>query len=249
MNINLDDQRILVTGASRGIGFAITEQLLTSGADVVAQYRENHTFDQLEDRFGRKLLPVKADLSNTEDVLRLYTEITKSQVHGVVHNAGVALSSSIDKPVQDWISDWDYTMKVNFDAVGIMSKLFIDHFRENKGGRFVFITSRAIHRGDTIEYMAYGASKSGMSNILKTIARSEGKNNIKAFGIAPGFTKTDMAQDFIEEYGESIVKDDIVLENLTTPKDIAPMVAMFLSGKVDHATGSILDINAGSYVR
>ena len=118
MNINLDGQRILVTGASRGIGFAITEQLLESGAEVVAQYRENQTFDQLKDRFGSNLLAVKADLSNTDDVQKLYTETTKSRVHGVVLNAGVALSSAIDKPVQDWISDWEYTMKVNFDAVG-----------------------------------------------------------------------------------------------------------------------------------
>lgn len=249
MEIDLQGQRILVTGASRGIGFAITKELLSSGASVIAHYHSNDTFSQLVDEYKDKILPIKADLSDPKEILGLYSSVSEQRIDGVVLNAGVALSSAIDKPIEDWISDWQFTMRVNFDAAGILSKLFIPHFREHHGGRLVFITSRAIHRGDTLEYMAYGASKAGMSNILKTIARSEGQSNIKAFGIAPGFTKTDMAQDFIDEYGESIVLDDIVLDKLTTPKDIAPMVTMFLSGNADHATGSILDINAGSYVR
>ncbi|MFT6873422.1 MAG: 3-oxoacyl-[acyl-carrier protein] reductase, partial [Roseivirga sp.] len=70
----------------------------------------------------------------------------------------------------------------------------------------------------------------------------------KAFNIAPGFVRTDMAQDFMDQYGESFALDDIALTELTEPKNIAPMVVLLASGLADHATGTTIDINAGSYV-
>ena len=84
--------------------------------------------------------------------------------------------------------------------------------------------------------------------LTRSIARGFGKDGIKAFNIAPGFTKTDMAQSFIDQYGEAHAMSDIALERLTEPGDIAPMVTFLLSGLGDHATGGTFDINAGSYV-
>lgn len=81
------------------------------------------------------------------------------------------------------------------------------------------------------------------------IARGFGKQGIKAFLVAPGFTRTEMAQSFIDRYGENYAVNDIALERLTEPDDIAPTVAFLLSGYADHATGSTIDLNAASYVR
>ena len=111
------------------------------------------------------------------------------------------------------------------------------------------IASRAAFRGDTPDYLAYAASKAGMVALSKSIARAYGKEGIKAFSIAPGFTKTAMAQKSIDKYGEDFVVKDIALNNLTEPKDISPIVTLICSGKFDHGTGSCIDINAGSYVR
>ncbi len=66
--------------------------------------------------------------------------------------------------------------------------------------------------------------------------------------IAPGFVRTDMSQEFIQQYGESHAKGDLALERLTEPKDIAPLVTFIASGMADHATGATFDINAGSYL-
>jgi NAD(P)-dependent dehydrogenase (short-subunit alcohol dehydrogenase family) len=85
-------------------------------------------------------------------------------------------------------------------------------------------------------------------SLTKSIARAFGKEEIKAFVVAPGFTKTEMAQQFINQYGEDFAKSDIALNELTLPEDIAPTVAFLLSGMMDHATGTTIDINAGSYV-
>jgi len=251
MKIDLSSQRIIVTGASRGIGLAICNQLLQSGAHVIALYNTTkQSLQQLKHTFPNQLHIYQIDLRREQDViLRMKNIVSEYQINGVVLNAGIAISAPFDDDVESWLSSWKDTMKVNLDVPGLITRLILPHFRKNEGGRFLFMASRASHRGDTIEYMAYGASKAGMANLVKTIARYEGKNNIKAFGIAPGFTKTEMAQAFIDEYGEDIVLKDIALKEMTTPEDIAPTAAFFMSGMADHATGSILDINAGSYVR
>ena len=84
--------------------------------------------------------------------------------------------------------------------------------------------------------------------LTRSIAKSFGKKGIKAFNIAPGFVRTDMAKAFISQYGEEYAKGDIALERLTEPKDLAPLIAFLASGMSDHATGSTFDINAGSYL-
>ena len=87
-------------------------------------------------------------------------------------------------------------------------------------------------------------------SLTKTIARSFGKkDNVFAFSIAPGFVNTEMAQSFIKENGEDFVKKGIQLNRLTEPKDISPVVSLICTGKMDHSTGSTIDINAGSYLR
>jgi NAD(P)-dependent dehydrogenase (short-subunit alcohol dehydrogenase family) len=96
--------------------------------------------------------------------------------------------------------------------------------------------------------MTYAASKAGMVALTKSIARAFGKSSITAFTVAPGFTRTDMAQDFMDAYGEAHAVNDIALNRLTEPEDIAPIVTLLASGLADHATGTSIDVNAGSYV-
>ena len=110
------------------------------------------------------------------------------------------------------------------------------------------MASRAAFRGDTPDYMAYAASKAGVVALTRSIARGLGKEGITAFVLAPGFVKTDMAQDFIDQYGESVVLDDLALDRLTEPADLAPLAVLLASGLMDHATGCTIDVNAGSYV-
>jgi NAD(P)-dependent dehydrogenase (short-subunit alcohol dehydrogenase family) len=88
-----------------------------------------------------------------------------------------------------------------------------------------------------------------MVALTRSIARGFGKRGVKAFVVAPGFTRTEMAQAFIDQYGETYATSDIALERMTEPDDIAPTVAFLLSGLADHATGSTIDLNAASYVR
>ena len=251
MNIDLSNKNVLVTGASRGIGKAIAEQLLNSGAKVAAHYNASPIqLDGLTEDQLKNLSTFKADLSNADETAKLFDQVigTIGHLDVIVNNAGLALKSELAEPVDDFVSKWQTTMAVNLQAVAILCKQGILHFAARKSGIIINISSRAAFRGDTSEYLAYAASKGGVVALTRSIARAYGKQGIVAFNIAPGFVQTDMADEFIATYGEAIVKDDIALEQLTQPKDLAPMVAFLASGLANHATGGTFDVNAGSYV-
>ncbi len=270
MKVDLTGLNVLVTGGSRGIGAGICHGLIAAGARVAVQYRsageaaeaviregegmisanENNPPDGPEDPVTRKSQAFQADLSSPEGCTQLFLEAIEAFGHldVLVNNAGVAIHSPIDKPSEQWLADWEKTMAVNLTATALLSRLAIQHFQERGGGRMIHISSRAAFRGDTPEYLAYAASKAGMVSLHRSIARGYGKQGIKSFLIAPGFVRTDMAQDFIDTYGEEHAVSDLALDTLTEPKDLAPTVVLLASGLADHATGSTIDINAGSYV-
>ncbi len=251
LNIDLSGQTVLVPGSSRGIGKAIVEALLEAGAWVIAH--RNRTPLTIE---HPRLQSIAFDLNRPEaipsfwqDCLHLLRQQTMPPLKGVVLNAAVALRAPLDMPFEDWFNAWEQSMRVNVGAAAALAKEVLPYFRAQQEGRFVWIASRAAFRGDTPEYWAYAASKSAMLGVSRSIARFHGKEGIRSFALAPGFNMTDMAKDFIDAYGEDYVKNDIALERITQPRDVALWVPWLLSGYADHATGATFDVNAGSYVR
>lgn len=251
--INLTGKNIFVTGASRGIGKAIAIQLAELGANVAIHYQKNKAAaEAICNEIGQNAFTVQADLSESNEVLTCFNEVVNKfgKLDVIVNNAGIALLSGIEKNDQDWVNDFTQTINVNLLATSLLCKKSIDHFKTNQiPGIIINIASRAAYRGDTAEYMIYAASKGGVVSLTKSIARAFGKDNITAFTIAPGFVRTDMAQDFINEYGEEPVLGNLALNELTEPEDVANVVAFLASGKAKHATGTNIDVNAGSYVR
>jgi len=251
MKIDLTDKNILVTGASRGIGKAIAEQLLRSGATVGAHYNATPIkLNELSVEEITRLTMFKADLTNTEETGQLLKQVVDRLGHldVVINNAGLVVKSSIDDPLEEFIQKWQTTMAVNLQAVGVLCNQAIQHFAKRHSGIIINISSRAAFRGDTADYLAYAASKGGVVALTRSIARAYGKQGIVAFNIAPGFVKTNMADEFIKEYGAGFIKDDIALEEITQPQDLAPLVTLLASGLANHATGGTFDVNAGSYV-
>jgi len=251
MYINLSGLTILVTGASKGIGKAIATRLAEAGATVAIHYNTNlNKAEMLAQSVGNESKAFQADFSKPEEVIKLFNKVIEEYdtIDVLVNNAGIAIRTEFNIGEKEWLADWTQTMMVNLNATGLLCKKVIEHFQKNRNGRIINITSRAAFRGDSPEYMAYAASKGGVVSLTRSIARAYGKDGIKAFNIAPGFTRTDMAEEFIKAYGEEHAMQDIALDKLTEPKDIAPMVTFLASGMADHATGCTIDINAGSYV-
>lgn len=252
MHIDLTDKVALVTGASRGIGRAIARHLADSGARVAAQYRESREpIRELEDVYDGRLAGFQADLADIGACERLFEAALGhfGSVDVLVNNAGVAIHMPLSDASENWKASWETTMHVNLRAPELLCRLAITHFRTRGGGRIINIASRAAFRGDTLEYMTYAASKGGLVALTRSIARYGGPDNVRAFVIAPGFVRTDMAQDFIDEYGEAHLLEGLAADRLTLPEDIAPLVVFLAGGLADHATGATIDINAASYVR
>jgi 3-oxoacyl-[acyl-carrier protein] reductase len=252
MKIDLTDKNILVTGSNSGIGHAIATELLNSGANVALHYNKNSSgVNQLLEQFPEKCKIFQADFNNVNEVIELFNKTISwcEKLDILINNAGMTIMNSIDLDDTTWINNWNTIMNINLLATGILSKKALQHFKNNANGRIINIASRAAFRGDTPNYLAYAASKAGMVALVKSIARGFGKDGITAFSIAPGFTRTAMAQMSIDKHGEDFVVQDISLNRLTEPNDIAPIVTLICSGKFDHGTGSNIDINAGSYVR
>jgi 3-oxoacyl-[acyl-carrier protein] reductase len=248
LTIDLTGKNALVTGASQGIGQAIAGKLVEAGARV-ALHHFSHAID-IRDFPPGPVQPFQADLSSPAQARQLFSSVLESfgRLDILVNNAGLAIDSPLELDDERWLADWQYIMNVNLTACGILCREAVRHFQSRGGGRIINIASRAAFRGDIAAYLAYASSKGGVVSLTRSLARAFGKDNIQAFVIAPGFTRTKMAQQFIDIHGEDLVLKDIALTRLTEPDDIAPTVAFLASGLADHATGCTIDINAASYV-
>lgn len=255
---NLNGETYLVTGASRGIGNAVANALLDLGANVVGGYSAAPgQLKGLWAEFGDdRLLTVQVDLSEPGAGARLWEAAMdfKGSVDGLVNNAGIAPSTDYKGSDDIWQADWAKTMQVNVQAVADLCRAAILHFEnerekdEDFTGRIVTVASRAAFRGDQPDSLHYAASKGALIALMRSIARGFAGKGIYAFTIAPGWVDTDMAEVAKKPGNEWMLKE-IPMGALVPPREIADMIAFLLSGKVDHATGTNVDMNGASYVR
>ena len=252
MRLDLDGRVVLVTGAARGIGRAVAVALAESGATVAVHCRkERPEVKEMVRSLGRGARIFPADFSRPGTATTLFKQVIEhyGRLDVLINNAGVAIESPTELSDSEWMDNWQATLQVNLTATAELCRAAIPHFKDQGGGRIINIASRAAFRGDTVEYLAYAASKGGVVALTRSLARGYGKQNIKAFVVAPGFVRTDMAQSFFDSYGEDLALNDIALPRLTEPKDLAPLIVFLSGGYADHATGGTFDVNAGSYVR
>jgi len=248
--------KVLLTGSSKGIGYKIAEDLLAEGHELALHYNKNESpIDALLKKDKTGSFSIQADLSQQEDIKKM-VENTIGKLSFpdcIINNAGIAESADISLDINDWSKMFDKTIDVNLKAPSIIFKEFLKYKREKKINsrlRIINIASRAAFRGEQQDYISYACSKGGIISLTKTMSRSFGEtDNIVAISIAPGFVRTDMAQSFIDKHGEDVVGQGITLDRLTEPKDISPLVSLIVSGKMDHSTGSTIDVNGGSFLR
>ena len=248
--------KVLLTGSSKGIGYKIAKDLIKEGHQLALHYNSNKSFlEALINEYSSNSFTVKADLSVKNEITNLVDSTIEnlSFPDCIINNAGIAESADITLDLNNWSKMFDKTINVNLKAPSLIFKEFLKYKRERKIKsrlRFINIASRAAFRGEQQDYISYACSKGGVISLTKTMSRSFGEtDNIVAFSIAPGFVRTEMAQSFIDKHGEDVVKQGITLDRLTEPKDISPIVSLIVSGKMDHSTGSTIDVNGGSFLR
>ena len=248
--------KVLLTGSSKGIGYKIAKDLIKEGHQLALHYNSNRSsLEVLINEYSSNSFIVKADLSVENEIKNLVDDTIEnlSFPDCIINNAGIAESADIKLDLNNWGKMFDKTIDINLKAPSLIFKEFLKYKREKKIKsrlRFINIASRAAFRGEQQDYISYACSKGGMISLTKTMSRSFGEtDNIVAISIAPGFVRTEMAQSFIDKHGEDVVKHGITLDRLTEPKDISPIVSLIVSGKMDHSTGSTIDVNGGSFLR
>jgi 3-oxoacyl-[acyl-carrier protein] reductase len=227
--------RILLTGASRGIGASIALRLATAGADVVGTGRED---GDLADP-GTPALLWQSALDRLD-----------GRIDVLINNAGIFEAAPIGMSDADWMAGWHRTIDINLSASADLCRRAVLHWQETKrGGRIVNIASRAAHRGDSPDHWHYAASKGGMVAMTKSIARAYAAEGILAFAICPGFTMTGMAEDYLSSRGGKQLLADIPLGRVAVPDEVAVLAVFCALAAPASMTGAILDINGASYVR
>jgi NAD(P)-dependent dehydrogenase (short-subunit alcohol dehydrogenase family) len=233
---------ILVTGSSRGIGSAIADALRARGARVIGH--ATYAWDAET---------VAADLAQPPAPQGLWEralELAGGTIDAVVNNAGVFAANPLDSSDIAWLDAWEDTLRINLTAAAQLSRFAVRHWLDRGAeGRLVHIASRAGHRGDSPDHWHYAASKGGMLALHKSIARGYAANGILSFALAPGFTDTGMAEDYLASRGGPALLADIPLGRVATPDEIATMAAFCALDAPPSMTGAVLDANGASYVR
>jgi 3-oxoacyl-[acyl-carrier protein] reductase len=230
---------ILVTGTSRGIGRAILASF--EGQNAVGHASREGDSGQ-----------IAADLAEPGAGERLWSEALGrlgGRIDVLVNNAGIFEAAPLDEPHAAWVANWERTLRVNLVAAAELCRLAIVHFAENGGGRIVNVASRAAYRGDSPDHWHYAASKAGMIGMTKSIARGYAAGNVLAFAVCPGFTGSDMVEDYLASRGGAKVISDIPLGRIAAPEEVAETVRWLALDAPASATGTVIDVNGASYVR
>jgi NAD(P)-dependent dehydrogenase (short-subunit alcohol dehydrogenase family) len=228
---------ILLTGGSRGIGSAIADRLRGDHALAV----QSTTGD----------LPADfADPAAPADLWTRALDRLDGRIDVLINNAGVFEANPVDLSDDQWVANWERTLRINLTAAAELSRLAVRHWQGTaRPGRIVNIASRAAHRGDSPAHWHYAASKAGMVAMTKTIARAYAAQGILAFAICPGFTMTGMAEDYVASRGGDKLLADIPLGRVADPDEVAVMAAFCATQAPASMTGAVLDVNGASYVR
>ena len=231
---------ILVTGASRGIGAAAFALLRSTGHKVIGHSTRGN--DEL----------IAGDLADPEAPRKLWDaafDRFDGRIDALVNNAGVYEAVDASAPDGEWHAAWDRTLRINLQAPADLSRLAVAHFRQHGGGRIVNVVSRAAFRGDSPQHWHYAASKAALVAMTRTIARGYAAENILAFGVAPGFTVSEMTEDYLRGRGGALIVADIPLGRVASTDEVAESIRWLAVDAPPSATGSIIDVNGASYVR
>jgi len=239
-------QTAIVTGATRGIGRAITLALLSKGATVLGVYGGNtraaEMFADECKQYGEKFRLYKCDISDEKQVSAFYAEIEQSitSLEILVNNAGIRRDSMLALMKNE---DWNSVIDINLSGTFLMAKPAVMLMMKNKFGRIINITSPVAHLGFAGQ-SNYAASKAGQVALTKSLAKETAKKKITVNCVSPGFIATDFINDLPPEQ-LSAYKKLVPMRRFGKPEEVADAVMFLASKKAAYITGTVLEVNGG----
>lgn len=236
----------LVTGSSQGIGRATALRLAQSGADIVVNYRSNaDAGEEVKagiEALGRRCIAIKADVSQEEDVTRLFSEAISAlgPVTILINNAGTTRDKLI---LQMSLADFEYVMQTNLRSAFLCTKAALRGMLKARWGRIVNISSPAGLLGNAGQ-ANYAASKAAIVALTISTAREMASRNITANAIAPGFIPTELTSTLTEQQRQ-LMLEATPLGRFGTPEEIAAAINFLCSPEAGYITGQILGVDGG----
>ena len=247
---NLTGQTAIVTGASRGLGFAIAERLAKAGATVHLMARSAEAVESAAQRIhtatGAVTKAWAIDISQGESVQKVFDEIIKNapSVEILVNNAGITRDGLLLRMKE---SDFDEVVQINLKSVFLCSRAVMKPMLKQKYGRIINLSSIVGLHGQAGQ-ANYAASKAGIIGFTKSYAKEVATRGITCNAIAPGFIETDILAGFSEEQKKAIA-ESVPLGRIGSIEDVANCVGFLLSERAQYITGQVIQVDGGLTIR
>ena len=241
---DLENKKIIVTGASGGIGNSIIGKLDKLGANILASGTKIHKLEALKSKYSNVKI-LKFDISQSDKIEEFVDQASKELggLDCIINNAGITQDNLA---IRMSIDEWKKVIDINLTSTFLISKYCIKKMLKNKKGKIVNITSVVGHTGN-IGQANYTASKAGIVAMSKSLAVEYAKKNINVNCISPGFIQTDMTDKIDFKFKETIISK-IPSARLGQPDDIANAVVFLISNQSDYINGETLHVNGGMYM-
>ena len=243
--MNLENKKIIITGATGGIGNSIVKRLSDAGAKILATGTRLEKLEELKSKFKNTDI-LKFDISKGDEIEEFIENATKHLGGGLdclINNAGITQDNLA---IRMNIDEWKKVIDINLTSTFLLSKFSIKKMLKNKYGKIINITSVVGHTGN-LGQANYTASKAGIVAMSKSLAIEYAKKNININCISPGFIKTAMTDKLDDKFKEAIISK-IPTARLGEPEDIANAVLFLCSNQSDYINGETLHINGGMYM-
>ncbi|KGQ28655.1 3-ketoacyl-ACP reductase [Gallibacterium anatis] len=235
----------LVTGASRGIGRAIAEELVSKGFTVIGTATSEKGADAISDYLGENGKGLVLNVTSLESINALLEQIKQQfgDIDVLVNNAGITRDNLMMRMKEE---DWDIILQTNLSSVFHLSKAVLRSMMKKRFGRIISIGSVVGSMGNPGQ-ANYCAAKAGIIGFSKALAKEVASRGITVNVVAPGFIATDMTDALTEEQKAATLAQ-VPAGRLGEPKDIAKAVAFLASDDAAYITGETLHVNGGMYM-
>ncbi|WNO61162.1 3-oxoacyl-ACP reductase FabG [Rheinheimera sp. MMS21-TC3] len=243
--ISLEGKVALVTGASRGIGRAVAEQLAALGAKVVGTATTEKGAAAISSYLGDKGFGLVLNVADNASIEQCLAEIKQQlgDIEILVNNAGITRDNLLMRMKDE---EWLDIIQTNLTSVYRLSKAVMRPMMKQRFGRIINIGSVVGSMGNAGQ-TNYSAAKAGVLGFTKSLAKEVASRGITVNAVAPGFIDTDMTKDLSEEQKEAIFSQ-VPANRLGQPKEIAATVAFLASNQAAYITGETIHVNGGMYM-
>ena len=242
--MNLKNKKILITGATGGIGNCLVEKFYNLGSKIMATGTNEEKLKNLKNKYPN--IHVEQFRLDQHDKIESFIEKTNKELDGIdilVNNAGITLDNLSIRLTED---NWKKVIDINLTSTFLMCKHTIKKMLKKKYGRIVNITSIVGHTGN-LGQANYAASKAGIIAFSKSLAIEYAKKNINVNCVSPGFIKTEMTDKINEEFKKNLI-NKIPSGDLGTGQDVSNCVAFLASDMANYINGETIHVNGGMYM-